>query len=317
MHHLPVQEEIDGMTQGGEAVTENNARPRRGSGIDYAKKRAQQAVARQSGQLQTISASEVLQLSFPQWDENRRGVPNPFIRGGLFTTRKDSEREQIQKGAIASLSNFDISYTGEELRQDDLSVWIAIVNAGKERPLGEPIYFTAYSLIKDLGWRMHSQSYERLRNCIERMKVTALQLRFNQGRSGYVGSIIRDYAFDAVNDDGNASWMVRLESKISSLFSFDQTTLLEWQQRRMIGTRATLTLWLHTFYSSHASPMPFSVEKFHELCRSEEKKMSNFKIRLRQSLERLVEIDFLENYRITDTNMVHVTKRKHRLLEAA
>ncbi len=259
--------------------------------------------------MQRLSTVEqqALQLGFPQWDNDRRGVPNPLIRGGLFTTRVSSARVAFKSEKIASLSNSNILYTGEELRQDDLSCWMSIVNLGRNKTVGEPIFFTGYKLIKDMGWRLHSDSYIRLRGCIERLKVTSVRITLKNDRSGYAGSLIRDFAFDSIDDKGHDSWMVRLEPTIANLFLNDNTTLLEWTQRKKIGTRASLTLWLHTFYSSHREPLPYTVAKLHELCKSEEKKLANFRIRLRISMEKLISIGLLTNYSIVN-DVLHVKR---------
>ena len=271
------------------------------SSEEFLRKRTEDALQRQA------RVDDVLQEVFPLWTEDRRGVPNPFIRGGLFTTRRSTARESIKSQRIASLSNYAINYSGEELRQDDLSLWICLLTRSRGAKIGQPIYFSAYGMIKDLGWRMHSDNYEKLRQSIERMKLTSVNVLTNNSKGGYAGSLIRDYAFDAIDDNGDVKWMVRLEPAITELFNFDSTTLLEWSQRKKIGARSTIALWLHTFYSSHSEPIPFSVAKIHELSRSEEKKMANFRIRLRQSLDKLVEIGFLLNYSITN-DLVYVQK---------
>lgn len=274
---------------------------------EFLRRKTEEALLRQEG------AFDALQEVIPLWSEDHRGVPNPFIRGGLFTTRRSTAREAIKAQKIVSLSNYSISYSGEELRQDDLSLWVCLLTRSRAMKIGEPIYFTAYSMIKDLGWRMHSENYEKLRNSIERMKLTSVNVLTNNSQSGYAGSLIRDYAFDAVDGNGDVKWMVRLEPAITNLYNFDSTTLLEWNQRRKIGARATIALWLHSFYSSHRDPIPFSVGKIHELSRSEEKKMANFRIRLRQSLEKLVEIGFLTSYSITN-DIVSVQRADYPLI---
>ena len=62
--------------------------------------------------------------------------------------------------------------------------------------------------------------------------------------------------------------------------------------------------------------IPFSVSKIHELSRSEEKKMANFRIRLRQSLDKLVEIGFLVNYKIAN-DLVYVQKANNSVASGA
>jgi len=239
------------------------------SSMAILQRKTEEALNRTS--LQAIDSQNVLQLAFNQWDDDRRGVPNPLIRSGLFTTRLSKTRFNYKAEKIASLSNIDILYTGEELRQDDFTVWMALTHKARERPLGEHIYFTGYELIKDMAWRMHSDSYAKLRASIGRLKFTAIQITSKNERSGYTGSLIRDYAFDSKDEGGHTCYMVRFEPAIANLFKFDETTLIEWSQRVLIGARASLTLWLHMFLFTHTTPIPYSVSKIHEQCKSEEK----------------------------------------------
>src|SRR5674476_538560 len=123
------------------------------SGVDFANMKAKEAQARLAN---PSYEQAVLELILPDWNELYRGVPNGFLRSGLFTARSKSIRNDIRGIKIASLSNFDIFYKGQELSQDDLSVWIALMTRARKQLLDAPIYFTGYELVKDLGWRMHS-----------------------------------------------------------------------------------------------------------------------------------------------------------------
>ena len=281
------------------------AAPLKKSSLAILQRKTEEALARSS--LQALGVQSVLQLTFDKWDDDRRGVPNPLIRSGLFTTRLSKTRFNYKAEKIASLSNIDILYTGEELRQDDFTVWMALTHKAREKPLGNHVYFTGYELIKDMAWRMHSESYAKLRASIARLKLTAIQITSKNERSGYTGSLIRDYAFDSEDEIGNTRYMVRFEPAIANLFKFDETTLIEWSQRVQIGSRASLTLWLHMFLFTHSTPIPYSVSKFHEQCKSEEKTLRTFKVRLQRSLETLIEIGFLQSYAIIK-DMVHVKR---------
>lgn len=278
---------------------------RRLSNDDFLKQKTQEAL----GRLNAPSSQSVLQLAFPQWDDDYRGVPNSIVRGGLFTASLTPKRRDIRDEKIASLSNYEVLYRGEELRQNDLSVWLAIVNLGRGRPLGDVIQFTGYRLIKDLKWRMHTESYQLIKDSIERLKFTSVKLSMLDKRSQYAGSLIRDYSFEDIDERGNTCWMVRLEETIAKLFLSDTTTLIEWEERCKINKRAALTLWLHTFYVTHTDPIPYHISKLHELSKSDDKRLSNFRARVRIALETLVEIEFLVRYAIVN-DTVHVERAR-------
>lgn len=286
------------------------ARVRQGklSSAEFARMKAKEAQER----LDNNSEQIVLDLALPDWNDLFRGVPNGFLRSGLFTARSKSIREEIKGTRIASLSNFDVHYSGCELRQDDLSAWIALMTRARLQPIGDKIYFVAYSLVKDLGWSLNSASYARLKACIERLKLTSLKIGSKDQKSAYVGSLVRDFAYDELDDKGNVSWMIRVEPGIAKLFVDENTTFLEWEERKRLGTRNSLAQWLHGYYSSHTIPIPISIGKLRELCESGQKSLPNFKIRIRQALELLVQNGCLVRYAITN-DLVYVTKSPRRL----
>jgi hypothetical protein len=276
--------------------------------LEWAHQRASEALARRQNAQEAI----VLQQVLPLWTEDHRGVPNPMIRSGLFGTKASGNRQFLKGEAIASLSNFNIIYKGEELLQDDLSVWLALMNMAARQRIGDAIFFSGYQLVKDLGWRMHSDSYNRCKESISRLKANELKIQVKTGDSGYAGSLIREYAWAALTPDGEEKWMVRFEPMIAELFREDSVTFLAWEQRRQIGPRATLALWLHSYFTSHREPFPVTIAKIHELCKSDEKELRFFKRRVKAALERLVEIGFLTTFQIVG-DTVSVKKAPVRL----
>lgn len=278
---------------------------------EFLKEKTDAALQRTQSQIE----QRVLQGILPLWDEENRGIPNPFVRSGLFSVGNSEKREYVVDMVIASLSNYEIKFTGAELHQEDLSVWMSLINLAREKPMSEAIYFTGYQIIKDLGWRMHSDTYRRVQESIERLKVTGLKITTKGNKSAYSGSLIRDYAWTERDEAGNIKWMVRFEPRISALFLEDTTTLLEWSIRKKIGTRSTLALWLHAFYTTHRDPIPNSLAKIHELCRSTDT-LSSFRRNIRNALEKLVEKEFLKSYSL-DNDMLRVEKcTKPKLIRA-
>ena len=156
--------------------------------VAWVRARAAEALAKRRSEQEMI----VLQQVLPLWSEEHRGVPNPMIRSGLFGTKTVASRKLVKDKEIASLSNFSIVYKGEELLQDDLSVWLALLHRASRQAIGDTLFFTAYELLKDLGWRMHSESYERLKQSISRLKANELKIQVKSGKSGYAGSLIRE-----------------------------------------------------------------------------------------------------------------------------
>lgn len=273
--------------------------------------RAQDALARSNEEMN----SRVLQQVLPLWDDMRRAVPNPFLRSGLFGMAATSKRRFMNGEQVASLANFDIRYKGEELLQEDLTVWMSLINLARRQRVADAVFFTGYELIQDMGWRLHSESYERAKLCIERLKANSLKVLSKTGDEAYAGSLIREFAYakasggrrSKLDDQADHKWMVRFEPRIANLFMQSDATLLWWEQRKEIGTRAAFTLWLHGFYSSHTEPIPYTIEQLIALSRSETSRRRDFVARLDAGLKKLVEIGCLEQYKIVN-DRVHVKK---------
>lgn len=264
---------------------------------------------------QTAIEKMVLQESFQFWNEENRGVPNPFIRSGLFCVKTTNNRNFMKEIILPSLNNYSISYSGEELQQDDLSVWMSLIQLASKQPISDAVYFTGYKLLKDLQWTINSRSYLRLQESIKRLKVTAIEVSTSNKDQAYAGSLIREYSWNAEDSTGNLSWMVRFEPRVSILFMQDTTTLLEWETRKKIGSRAAMAQWLHAYYTSHRDPLPISVQKLHELCRSEDL-IPGFKRTLKNALQRLVDVEFLTSFSVVKDIVTIEKKGRLRLLLA-
>lgn len=272
-------------------------------------KRLQERTLRSAEKQDKAIEAICLQETLPLWDDDHRGVPNPFIRSGLFSVKSTAKREYIEEGRIEALSNYEITYSGQDLQQDDLTVWMSLINMVRDRPLSDRVIFTGYQLIKDCGWRMHSETYEKVKKSIHRLKVNGLTIATKgKGNKGYSGSLIRDYAWDHVDEDGNIRWMVRFEPKVTLLFMDDTTTYLTWEQRKAIGSKNPVAQWLHGFYHSHTEPLPYSVSKLHELANSGSP-LSTFRRSVMMALAKLVKIGFLETYEIRN-DVVSVKRAK-------
>ena len=179
--------------------------------------------------LSSKKSETMLQKVTQHWGDDSRGLLNTGARSVLFTTAGvNSPRASMRDEVIASLSNYVVTYSGTELRQDDLSVWLAIVKMGRNKSHGAPIYFKPDSLIKNLGWRVHSDTaYEAIKEIIQRLKFTSVKISTVDRKSAYAGSIIRDYHFDEIDARGSTCWTVRFEDVIARLFLEDTITLLK------------------------------------------------------------------------------------------
>jgi hypothetical protein len=256
------------------------------------------------------AAEELLPVQMPMWDEDKRAYPNSLMRGALFTASKTSQnikRDFFENKLITTLAGIRIEYNGQELRQDDASVFMTILHYARNTVLGEPIRFTAYGMLKELGWSINKVEYLHLRACCTRLSATSVTLSHTEGAEGFNGSLVRSFSWADKQNKQLSNWEVQLEPKIGLLYSQSSFTEMEWEQRRSIGGRAPLALWLHSFLCTHRKPLAISVSKYHELSASRAADLNDFRRRLHLALIRLTDVGFLKAYSIRG-DIVHVER---------
>jgi hypothetical protein len=263
----------------------------------------------QKRRIPTTAIAEQAQLEI--WPEPVRGMSNDLARSGLFGVGNQNEpRLNMKRAPIPALMGLTITYTGEELRQDDLDVFMQIVHMARTQPLGTEVMFSAHAMLTQLGWTRNSGSYERLRACLERLKASALTVQTQDGSRGYSGSLIRSFKWQESDGHPMQRWQILLEREILILFPENGYTRLDWELRLSLPPMAK---WLHAFYATHAAPYPISVDKLHRLTRSRVQALRQFRYKVRQSMDLLVERGFLTSARINPhDDLVYVERASRR-----
>ena len=246
----------------------------------------------------------------PLWRDHLRGLPNAMARSALFTCANHrTPRADFKRAKIVTVAGYEIYYTGEELRQDDEDVFLQIIHFARMRPLGDVVEITGSALLRALGWNSGAKSYSRVRDIIERLQATSLKIAQESGKAGYVGSLVRKFAWQSGEQDeaqavGRTKWKIYLEKEIVSLFADDAYTLLDWADRVKLGP---LSKWLHSFYYSHREPVPYKVATIRNLCGSKSSDLPGFRRDLKKALDELKEVGFIKSWAHsveTDTIMV-------------
>lgn len=249
---------------------------------------------------QNILSMIVSQIQLPIWPEQFRGIPNALARSALFNVAniRKGARKNLKRVEIAAVKGITITYTGEELRQDDEDAFLQLVHICRIQELGTEVRFTAHALLTELGWTKNSASYKRLVDCLDRLKASSLAVTVDVGigKVNYTGSLIRSFRW---RQDGNNApmreWTVLLEKEIIALFQPSSYSRVDWKLRL---TLPPLAKWLHSFFHTHAQPFPYKVATLHTLTGSEVSELRKFRYKLRIALDLLVERGFLKTARI-------------------
>ena len=227
---------------------------------------------------------EVVHL--PVWPNLVRPIPNGLLRSALFGVVERGARRYLRAEPVVALDGIEIFYTGEQLDQGDLDVWIAVIQLCRAQAMGERCFFSAYELLKtlgkdDTGGKHGSRKVLDIR--LTRMKATAIRIRV-VGRYSYEGSLLDEI----YRDEETGRYVAVLNPKMRALFGQNEYTQLEWSVRQALEGKP-LAQWLHAFFSSHAAPLPISMGKLRGLCGSEISRERAFKEKLRKALDAVAE----------------------------
>ena len=241
-------------------------------------------------------------IYLPIWREDRRGSPNSFLRSALFAAIQSKDRKYLEKTEVFSQQGITVTYTGKQLNQEDLTVWLALVDLMKKDPLGKECKFTSHEILKYMNLGTGGREYDRLENSILRMTACAVVIKTD--RSTYGGNLIHNFVIDEITK----CYKIMLNRHLIKLFADNDWTAIDWEQRKQLKHKP-LCLKLHNYYSSHEKPLPVSLEFLLNITGSTNSQKADFKRKVKAALEELVKIDFLKGSSI-EGDMVNVERSK-------
>ena len=234
-----------------------------------------------------------LDLLFPEEMGGRgdlRHIPNDLARTSLFTTRNNRSRNPRKALLHQKLFHYnediEIIYTGIELRaEDDELVWLQILKYSESVPMGLPFSFEIKDLVRDIGWARNGGNYNRVRECISRLKANEIQIKNSKayGQSGAM-SLIHNYT-TINNDEGEQTrFCVHIDKNMILLFAGNTFTSHTWNAYRELTPTARR---LADYIQSHRNPYPLDAEKFRKMCGSEYSDPYDWRIKVRRACNEL------------------------------
>lgn len=224
-------------------------------------------------------AEETL-LYLPASKKIQTPVPNIVLRSCLFGVVGKGMRK-FQKNILkVTLNGYTVKYTGEQLDQADLDVWLECLRRCQECPLENIVRFSSYDFLKSIDRTTGKSQYNWLNDSLNRMKVSGVHL--SDGKYTYVGSLIDEI----YRDEEKYENCLVLNSKIAACFGDSCWTGITKSLRLQLKGKP-LTQWLYGFYSSHAKPLPIKIETLRDLCGSEISELRMFRFKLKKAIVEL------------------------------
>jgi hypothetical protein len=259
------------------------------------------------------------QLILPFWASNvERGIPNSLARSALFgMVKRGAERKQYKDELIASYAGTEILYTGEALNQQDLDLWLELVDRWREVGGGDlDLSFTRYGLCKMLGKRKNAQSYQQIKDSLKRLRRTDIEVntKTKKGRIIYNGGLIHELG--RIEEDERTEIRINMNGNLAKLFGGRGNRQFSTQildQRRSL--KGDLSKWLYGYIITHRTdfermkPHWIKLDKLKNLSGSTGT-MKMFKFNLKKALEQLVKAAVVKEWEINERGVMVVYRRE-------
>ena len=232
--------------------------------------------------------AKVVQLDF--WEDEKRAAPNAFLRSALFPvldTKK--ERRFLKEEQLCSVSGIDVIFTGQQFDQSDLDVYLELLQLARPFPLGTPIKFSAYSLLKSLGRNTGNSDHRWLHSVLIRLRGGTLDLTDHKKR--FFGGLIEG----GFKDELTRQYEITINPKFAALFGFGMWATIDRAQRAALGRKSTAKA-LHAYYSTHAAPTAHNFETLAKIVGLNNPNKRDVKARIIKAHELLKKIGFLKDY---------------------
>lgn len=224
---------------------------------------------------------------------------SPFmLKSSLFSAVSQGPRVNFATYVeLRAHPGYKVEFCGEELRQDDRMVLLALIKArsvGRTKLLSSlaidlPIKFAPRRFcIKQLGWPDSSHSTKKLAACINRLKVARVRI---------YGERFGTHAFSLVSYAALSprEWKVRLSEDLATIFSRPVTYL----KQSVVADLHGLDSWIYGYVSADRCDDDDGISRKHlrSLCGLTGYSQNEFNRRLKLALKKLQELAVITGFK--------------------
>jgi TrfA protein len=237
----------------------------------------------------------------PLWPEVSPGAPNAVLRSALFPAIQSKDRRMLDNELIASIKGQEIRFTGKQLNQEDLEVWLEVLDIAKNHPLGNLCHSSAHGLLKALDRATGNHDHQQLDASLTRLVACGVKVIIGR-RFEYTGGLLHD----VFKDDATRQYRIQANPRLAAFFAQGWTRLDRPTRRKLRGK--PMALWLQAHYATHKDPLPYSVELLRQLSGSRTKDLFKFRQNLREALTALQATGAIASWEIDSDDLVRVYK---------
>lgn len=240
------------------------------------------------------------QLDLP-WFDDAGLQSSPLVSCSLFTARSGRVKRVYRKDDVIEMPKpYMATIRGEELRQDEASILACLVNLTKNQSLNDEYGFKPGYLLAKLNWSDGKKSYAHLFDSLTRLRGTLVTVINTEEGSDpplfETKTLLADFSGGLGKDD---LWVVRLDEKLSCLYSRDKVTVFDWNMRITISaTGSNVALWLFSYLSEFSTPRGMPIEFLLRRSGLDDLSLSAGTQNIKRGCQILVKCEFLKSFSI-------------------
>ena len=242
-----------------------------------------------------------VQLDF--WEDGKRAAPNAVFRSALFPALNPQQKENrrfLDQENLFSTGGLEVTFTGKQFDQSDLDVYLELLNMARPYPLGQPVKFSAYGLLKALGLPTGGSNHERVHSVLIRLRGGTIDITDHKIR--YFGGLIEG----GIRDEISLNYEITINPKFADLFGFGMWATIDKEQRRSLGRSSTAKA-LHAYYSTHTEPTAHKFDTLSDIIGLTNSNKRQRRADIIKAHESLKTAEFLESYETTpETIKAHI-----------
>lgn len=232
--------------------------------------------------------AEIVQLDF--WDDGRSAAPNAVLRAALFPViNRKQGRQFVKAERLAAPRGLEVIFTGERFDQTDLDVYLELLRMALPLPLGQPVRFSAYAILKALGRPTGGKDHQWLHGVLTRLCGGVVDITDQKKR--YFGQLI----FGGIRDELTLNYEIEINPKFAVLFGVGMWSGIDRAERKALGRNDTAKA-LHAYYSTHTGRLIHEYETLAQYIDLKAIEPRKVRLSLIAAHELLKEIGFLDGY---------------------
>lgn len=237
---------------------------------------------RRKGRLHPAQGESEFQ-SLPSYQRDSRVRSNVLVRSAVFGICARGERRiygsdgQLEK--IEAYTGAKISGIGVQLDPADMCTFDTIVAYAQRRdvPVSEPLRLKVPDLLRSMPRANGGPNRQWLRNSLHRLQQFELKIT---GNCEFTGSLVQAYA----TDDASGELIISLNPHLGVLYAAGLWTRQPLSYLVELKSKP-LSLWVCSFYSTHANPSGMRVDNILKWSGSRSKSLKSFKSTLSAALK--------------------------------